>query len=193
MNGSLAEAGPKVSLVIGGARSGKSSLAGRLAMRLSGSGRLHLVATATAGDEEMADRIARHRADRAASGVGWILHEVPHDLPAVLGTFGPGDVVVVDCLTLWLANVTAGGAETPGDAAETACKGLIGALEATTATVVLVSNEVGWGIVPANPLGRSFRDAQGRVNARVAARADLVVGVMAGLPFVLKGRLPDGL
>ena len=171
---------PPLSLVIGGARSGKSGLAERL---VTGSGRTRrYIATAEAWDDEMRDRITRHRADR---GQGWITVEAPLDLTAALAKADPTEVVLVDCATLWLTNHLLAEHDL---AAETAA--LLAALAACAAPVVVVSNEVGWGIVPDNALARAFRDAQGRLNQQIAAEAGLVVGVMAGLPMVLKGRLP---
>ena len=172
---------PRLSFVIGGARSGKSALAERLA---TGSTRpRRYIATAEAWDDEMRARIARHRADR---GAAWETVEAPLDLCAALAGAGQDQVALVDCATLWLTNHLL--AEHDLDA-ETAL--LLAALEACPAPVIMVSNEVGWGIVPDNALARAFRDAQGRLNQRLAAQADLVVGVMAGLPMVLKGRMPS--
>ncbi len=164
-------------LVLGGARSGKSSYARRLA---EGTGLLPvLVATATAGDAEMADRIARHRADRDPAL--WRVIEEPLDLPGVLrDTAGPGVVLVVDCLTLWLTNLMCG-ADDPAAEAR-----LCDALRGAAGPVVLVSNELGLGLVPETPLGRAFRDRQGRLNQEVAAICDAVVFVAAGLPMPLK-------
>lgn len=169
---------PKLSLVIGGARSGKSRLAEGLA-RASGLPRSY-IATAEAWDDEMRARIARHIADR---GDGWTTFEAPRDLTGALAA-APG-VALVDCATLWLTNVMLGGGEI---AAETPA--LLAAIAARPGPVIVVSNEVGWGIVPDNALARDFRDEQGRLNQRLAEAADLVVGVMAGLPMVLKGQLP---
>lgn len=172
---------PRLSLVVGGARSGKSSLAERL-VRASGLPRTY-IATAEAWDDEMADRIARHRDDR---GADWRTVEAPRDLAGALA--GAGGAVLIDCATLWLTNVMLAGADVGVEVA-----GLLAALAAHPGPVVVVSNEVGWGIVPENALARAFRDEQGRLNQQIAAAADLVVGVMAGLPMVLKGRLPEGL
>lgn len=167
--------------MIGGARSGKSGLAERLA---TGSTRpRRYIATAEAWDDEMRARIDRHRADR---GAGWETVEAPLDLCAALAGAGQDQVVLVDCATLWLTNHLLAEHDLE---AETAA--LLTALAACPAPVIMVSNEVGWGIVPDNALARTFRDAQGRLNQRMAAQADLVVGVMAGLPMVLKGRMPS--
>lgn len=169
----------ELALVVGGARSGKSRYAEGLVRRRPGP--WHYIATAEAWDQEMADRIAQHRTDR---GPDWITHEAPRDLAGVLRSIGNGQVLV-DCLTLWLSNHLLAGSDI---AAETA--GLEAALAACPCPVTLVSNEVGWGIVPENALARAFRDAQGRLNQRLAARADLVLTTIAGLPLALKGDLP---
>lgn len=169
---------PKFTLILGGARSGKSRLAERLAAA-SGLPRVY-VATAEIWDDEMADRIARHKTDR---GAGWTTFEAPRDIAGVLAR--AKGVVLIDCATLWLTNVMLGGGDI---AAETAA--LIAAIAACPGPVIMVSNEVGWGIVPDNRLARDFRDEQGRLNQRLAEAADVVAGVMAGLPMVLKGQLP---
>lgn len=171
---------PRLTLVTGGARSGKSGLAEAM---LTGSGLTRrYIATAQAWDDEMRARIALHRESR---GAGWITMEAPLDLPSALAAAGPGDAVLIDCATLWLTNHLL--ADHDLDAQGTT---LLAACAACAAPVVVVSNEVGWGIVPENALARRFRDAQGRLNQRIAAQAGLVVGVMSGLPMVLKGTLP---
>lgn len=172
---------PPLSLVTGGARSGKSAFAERLT-RL-GPAPHGYIATAEAWDDEMRDRITRHRTDR---GDGWQTVEAPLDLPAALSqTRG---TVLIDCATLWLTNHLLADHDLDAETAR-----LLGALARHTAPVVIVSNEVGWGIVPENALARRFRDAQGRLNQRLAAKADLAVAVIAGLPLVLKGILPGGM
>ena len=172
---------PGLSLVVGGARSGKSRLAERL---VSGTGlRRHYIATAEAWDDEMRTRIAAHQMGR---GPDWITHDAPRDVASVLTGVTAADVVLLDCATLWLTNLMLAEADL---AAETAA--LLAALAACAAPVVIVSNEVGWGIVPDNALARAFRDYQGRLNQQMAAQAGLVLGVMAGLPMVLKGTLPE--
>ena len=129
-------------------------------------------------------RIAQHRADR---GAGWQTVEVPRDLAGALAAVPADAVVLVDCATLWLTNHLLAEADLDAQSA-----GLLAALAACAAPVAVVSNEVGWGIVPDNALARRFRDAQGRLNQQMAAQADLVVAVMAGLPMALKGAVPRG-
>lgn len=164
----------RVTLVLGGARAGKSGYA----LALLGGGLF--VATAEAGDAEMAERIAAHRAERGAS---WATIEEPLDLPAVLRRHaGDRRPILVDCLTLWLSNLM----HRDRDIAE-ATAALLAALEDRGSETVLVTNEVGLGIVPDNALARRFRDAQGTLNRRIAARADRVIFMAAGLPLVLKG------
>lgn len=167
---------PDVTLVLGGARSGKSAHAERLCERAAA--RLYL-ATAEAGDDEMAERIRRHRARR---GPAWTTVEEPVELAAALGRYAaPDRPVLVDCLTLWLSNVMAAGRDVGAERER-----LVGALAATAGPVVLVSNEVGLGLVPETPLGRAFRDEAGRLNQAVAAVAGRVVFVAAGIPLTLK-------
>ncbi len=167
---------PKLTLVLGGARSGKSRFAEGL-VAATGLPKTY-IATAQAFDHEMAAKIARHRSDR---GAGWVTIEAPLELEAALCDVPAGGVVMVDCLTLWLSNQMLAGLGS---------EGLLSALKGCRSPVVCVSNEVGMGLVPDTPLGREFRDAQGRLNQEVAALADLVVFVAAGLPLVLKGQLP---
>ena len=162
-------------LVLGGARSGKSRYAESLIP-----GEALYIATATASDEEMRARIAAHRARR---GARWEVVEEPLELAECLARHArPGRPVLVDCLTLWLSN-TMLAERSP----ETGRALLLAALRAAPAPVVLVSNEVGLGIVPATPLGRAFRDEAGRMNQEIAGMADRVVFMAAGLPLVLKG------
>ena len=166
----------RTTLFLGGARSGKSRLAQAAAEALPGP--LTYLATGEAGDEEMAARIARHRADR---GPRWRTVECPVALPDAIDAAGEA-VVLVDCLTLWLSNLMLGGHDL--DAARSA---LVERVAAPRGPLLLVSNEVGLGLVPETPLGRAFRDEAGRLNQAVAAAADRVVFVAAGLPLVLKG------
>lgn len=170
----------KLALVLGGASSGKSAFAEGL-VTSSGRPRVYL-ATAQAWDPEMQEKIDRHRAMR---GGGWRTLETPLDVAGALGGISPTEAVLLDCATLWLSNLLLADADL--DAAEA---DLFDALDACAAPVVVVSNEIGLGLVPDSPLGRRFRDAQGGLNRRLAARADLVVFVAAGLPLTLKGALP---
>jgi adenosylcobinamide kinase / adenosylcobinamide-phosphate guanylyltransferase len=172
----------KLSLVLGGARSGKSRYAESLVSALPPpwQGRRTYVATAEPGDAEMTERIAVHRARRGAS---WRTIEAPRDLAGSLQAACDAPVLV-DCLTLWLSNLMLGGADIDAE-----MERLDHALAAAAAPVVMVANEVGYGIVPEHPLGRRFRDMQGVLNQRIAARADRVVLVVAGLPLALKGAL----
>ena len=168
----------KSTLVLGGARSGKSRFVQGLAEN-SGLAPV-MIATAEAGDAEMAARIARHRAERDAR---WMTREVPFALVAALAEEArPGRIVVVDCVTLWLSNLMCAGQD-----AEAAGLELAAGLAQLAGPVVLVSNEVGFGLVPETELGRAFRDVQGRVNQALAAAAERAVLVVAGLPLVLKG------
>jgi len=166
----------KLTLVLGGARSGKSRYAEGLMAALPPP--WIYVATAEAGDAEMAERIALHRTRR---GDDWQTIEAPHDLPAALAAAAAGAPVLVDCMTLWLSNRMLAGADMEAEAAR-----LETALDDRRGVAVLVSNEVRFGIVPDNALARRFRDLQGRLNQRLAARADRVVLVVAGLPVVVK-------
>jgi adenosylcobinamide kinase / adenosylcobinamide-phosphate guanylyltransferase len=167
-------------LVIGGARSGKSRFAEGLIAATHRPKRY--IATAEAWDDEMRARIAQHQADR---GEGWVTVEAPRDLGRALRTATADEAVLVDCATLWLTNHLLGDADLD---AETAA--LLAALSTCASPVVMVTNDVGGGVVPDNALARRFRDAQGRLNQRLAAQAGLVVTVIAGLPMVLKGQLP---
>lgn len=164
-------------LVLGGARSGKSGFAQSLAAR---DGRaVTLIATAEAGDDEMAARIAKHQQDRPT---GFTVMEEPLALAETLtATLHPARIVLVDCLTLWLTNIMLAGRDVEVEMAR-----LCGVITAASGSIILVSNEVGQGIVPQTPLGRAFRDHQGRVNAQVAQAVDGVVMMVAGLPLWLK-------
>lgn len=173
----------QVALVLGGARSGKSRYSVSLAAGFSPP-RL-FVATAEAKDPEMAARIEHHRKER---GPEWESREAPLDLPeALLAAQGQYGVIVVDCLTMWLTNLMLqDGASEAGTGA--ACHRLVEVLQGLTTPAILVSNEVGWGVVPDNPLARQFRDGAGWLHQRVAGTADLVVLVVAGLPLLIKAR-----
>jgi len=164
-------------LVLGGARSGKSAYAQRLA-EAAAPQRIYL-ATGEAHDPEMAERIARHRTER---GAGWTTREAPLALIEALGEEArPGRVALVDCLTLWLSNLMLAGRD-----AEAEAEKLVAGIRALAGPVIFVSNEVGLGIVPENALARKFRDVQGRANRRIASACDVVMLVSAGLPTLLK-------
>ena len=165
-------------LVLGGARSGKSAIAEREALEAARGRRPVLIATGQAFDDEMAARIARHRADR---GDRWQTIEAPLDLAGALSALGPDDVAVVDCLTLWLTNLMLGDVDLANARA-----GLVEALLDCRAALWLVSNEVGWGIVPDNALARRFRDEAGWLHQTLAAKADAAWLIVAGLPLRLK-------
>ncbi len=167
-----------VALVLGGARSGKSAFAELEVSRTDLPA--FYIATAEARDSEMAERIERHRMRR---GADWTTIEEPLELAEALATWiSPERAVLVDCLTLWLANLMA--ARRPiGEEVEVVCH----VLREASGPVVLVSNEVGLGIVPDNALARQFRDEAGTMNRRIAATAGRVVFVAAGLPLTLKG------
>jgi adenosylcobinamide kinase / adenosylcobinamide-phosphate guanylyltransferase len=165
---------PRLTLVLGGARSGKSRYAEGLVMRAAPP--WTYVATAEALDEEMRARIAHHRLRRDAR---WRTLEAPLDLVgAVAQTSGP---TLIDCLTLWLSNVLLAGRDVQAESER-----LLAAMATAPGPLVAVSNEVGLGLVPETPLGRAFRDAQGRLNQTVAAVADRVIFMAAGLPLTLK-------
>jgi len=167
----------QTTLVLGGARSGKSSLAESL-IAASGLARIY-IATAAAGDDEMRARIDHHREQR---GAGWTTREVELDLVEALARDSAvGTAVLVDCLTLWLSNLMHAGRDPARESAR-----LADWLRGASGPVVLVSNEVGLGLVPETPLGRSFRDAQGRLNQTIAAAVPDVAFVAAGLPLWLK-------
>jgi len=164
-------------LVLGGARSGKSAYAQDLA-EAAAPERLYL-ATAEAGDAEMAARIARHKAGR---GPGWSTREEPLELAGALAVEArPGRAVLVDCLTLWLSNLMLSGRDVEAEIGR-----LAQAIGALAGPAVFVSNEVGLGIVPEMKLGREFRDWQGRANREAAKACDAVVFVAAGLPTLIK-------
>ena len=171
-----------VTLLLGGARAGKSTIAARIASRWTGP--VALIATAEPRDEEMAARIARHRAERPPE---WTTVEEPLDLVRAMDGLPPGAGVILDCLTLWVSNAME--AELDDDEIEERARKAAAAAGARDGDLVAVSNEVGAGIVPANPLGRRFRDLLGRVNAIWAEHADRVLLVVAGRVVAL-GELP---
>jgi len=168
-------------LVLGGTRSGKSAYAQSCAEDAAGAqGRPIMIVTAQAFDDEMRSRIARHQTDRDAR---WITVEAPLDLVGAIAALGPDDITVVDCLTLWLSNLMAAEADI-----EAAFAALTSAVAATPARLLLVSNEVGWSIVPDNAMARLFRDHAGRLHQTLAKAADEVMLIVAGLPMTLKAR-----
>ena len=169
-----------VTLVLGGVRSGKSRFAQKLAAKASS---VAFVATARAVDAEMQDKIRRHQQERPRH---WRTVEEPLELARTLVECSPRfEILLVDCLTFFIANVL----ESEPKTLETRIDGLVNALETVSASVVLVSNEVGSGVVPPYPAGRQFRDLLGEVNQKVAAVADNVVLMVAGLPLTLRGQI----
>jgi adenosylcobinamide kinase/adenosylcobinamide-phosphate guanylyltransferase len=178
----------KLTLVLGGARSGKSSFAQKIAQDRGGD-RVVYVATAEAGDEEMRERIQKHRRSRPSN---WRTLEIPCDVgAAILTQAKDAPVVLLDCLTLLISNLLV---EADGPFAaeiETQITGEVDALVVCAKTLagdlIIVSNEVGMGLVPPYPLGRAFRDIVGRANQDLARNADEVYLLVAGIPMVLKG------
>lgn len=172
----------KLILVLGGARAGKSTFAMRLAMEVAGERSVTFIATAQALDDDMAQRIARHREERPPH---WSTIEEPYQLDRAFITASDSSVVLIDCLTLFVSNWLLCGEDLkPQEVSES----LLATLPFQTQTVICVSNEVGLGIVPETPLGRTFRDLLGRVNQQFAAAADEVYLLVAGLPLRLKPR-----
>lgn len=174
---------PALTLVVGGASSGKSDFAEQLVIS-AGRPKLY-IATAQAFDAEMAAKIAKHQQARAEDG--WATIEEPTALAQALSAQPPDGVVLVDCATLWLTNLIMAEADI---ASETDT--LLAALADAACPVIVVSNETGQGIVPENRMARAFRQHQGLLNRRLAAQAGLVVQVTVGLPHALKGTLPEG-
>jgi adenosylcobinamide kinase/adenosylcobinamide-phosphate guanylyltransferase len=174
---------PRLTLVLGGARSGKSRHAERLVEQAADNALY--AATAAALDDEMRARIAAHRARR---GPCWTTIEEPLALaPLLAAEARPERPILVDCLTLWLSNVMLAGRDVGAD-----IDALLATLPALRGPVVMVANEVGLGIVPENALARAFRDHAGRLNRDVAAAAGRVVFIAAGLPLVLKDAATAG-
>jgi adenosylcobinamide kinase/adenosylcobinamide-phosphate guanylyltransferase len=176
-------------LLLGGARSGKSALAVEIGTRAAAAGQhVVFIATATALDDDMTERIARHRTERPA----WPTIEEPHDLAGALRSVSPGALAIVDCLTLWVSNLMLRGHD---DDTIEALASDAAALAATTPTVT-VSNEVGLGVHPGNDLGRRYRDLLGRVNRAWAAAVDQTLFLVAGRavalsdPWDLLGSVP---
>jgi adenosylcobinamide kinase/adenosylcobinamide-phosphate guanylyltransferase len=189
------QAKPQLIVVLGGARSGKSAYGESLAKRLAGEAPVLYIATATASDDEMRERIARHQASRPPH---WLTVEEPRN-PASALHANAAPVALLDCVTLLVANhllahvddhnnpnvkdFTSAVAE---ESVDRTIGDLLDAWRAQSSTLIVISNEVGMGVVPPYPLGRVYRDCLGRVNARLAAEADTVLLMVAGLPIELK-------
>ncbi|MCZ0813742.1 MAG: bifunctional adenosylcobinamide kinase/adenosylcobinamide-phosphate guanylyltransferase [Pseudomonadota bacterium] len=171
---------PRLTFILGGAASGKTAFAESLVTG-AGRGRVYL-ATAEAHDDEMRAKIARHRDLR---GQGWRTIEAPTDPGRALAAIGGDQAVLIDCATMWLSNHLLADSDLEQAEAE-----LMAGLALCAAPVVIVSNELGLSVVPENALARRFRQLQGELNQKLAARSDLVVNVVSGLPQVLKGALP---
>jgi adenosylcobinamide kinase / adenosylcobinamide-phosphate guanylyltransferase len=172
-----------ITLVLGGARSGKSRWAQEQAARFS---RVTYLATARAGDSEMREKIARHRRERPGT---WRTVEAPTALPETIRSeSGRADVLLIDCFTLYVANVMHTGKKSEGHNTSRV-RELRDAIHSSTTSIIAVSNEVGSGVVPAFRSGRVYRDMLGQINQEVAAIADTVVLMVAGLPLPVKGRL----
>jgi adenosylcobinamide kinase/adenosylcobinamide-phosphate guanylyltransferase len=176
----------KLMLVTGGCRSGKSAYAQEEALRRGP--RRAYVATCPVFDGELAQRVAAHR--RAREGQGWVTIEEPLDLAGVFRRQGEFDVFLVDCITLWINNLMYEAQQAGGEITEShiewRCQAVLDAAADSRAAAIFVSNEVGLGIVPDNPAARRYRDLVGRANQALAARADRVVLVTAGIPLQLK-------
>lgn len=170
----------KLTFVLGGAASGKSAIAEQI-VAATGKPKVYL-ATAQAFDVEMKEKIKAHQQMR---GTGWTTIEEPLDIADIVRRQNPSDVLLIDCLTLWLTNIILAEQDT-----DQAFDGLLAELGKAPCDIVLVSNEVGHGIVPDNALSRQFRAAQGKLNQQIAAICNPVVAVMAGLPIPLKGEMP---
>jgi adenosylcobinamide kinase / adenosylcobinamide-phosphate guanylyltransferase len=166
----------RLTLVLGGARSGKSDYALKLAMAAPPP--WVFVATAEPLDAEMQDRIKRHK---EARGEGWITLEAPIDLASALEQAPVDAPVVIDCFTLWLSNLMLGGHSIEHEVGR-----LDAALDDRNAATIAVSNEVGLGVIPETPLGRTFRDEAGALNRHLAVQAGRVIMMVAGLPLTIK-------
>ena len=176
---------PSLTLMLGGAASGKSAFAERAIVKTCSDKAKIYIATAQAFDDEMQAKISDHRQARAADG--WTTVEEPLRLTAALEHASKDQVILLDCATLWLTNQLLAGADLHAESEK-----LIRALATCPAHVIVVTNEVGQGIVPEHAMSRQFREAQGKLNQGIAREAQLVVQVIAGLPLVLKGALPEG-
>lgn len=175
----------RIIFVIGGCRSGKSSHAQKLAEATASAGRVY-IATCIPYDDEMKDRVIRHQRVRDRS---WRTVEAPIELPsAVSSAVETDDVVLVDCLTLWTSNLLISPEASPY--VDRYVEDLVDALDRAPCPVIIVSNEVGAGIVPENRLARQFRDVMGTINQQIAACADEVVWTVAGIPVTIKRKDP---
>ena len=182
MDGTIASMSKEIILITGGARSGKSEYAERRAVEMGG--RRLYVATAEANDEEMAQRISEHRKRR---GTQWRTIEEPLELSeALLAERGTTDCALVDCLTLWISNLLIRHDKHASEKVEE----LIEKLPELNFHLVFVTNEVGWGIVPDNPLARKFRDLAGWTNQRIAQAANEVILMVSGMPMIAKKGVP---
>jgi adenosyl cobinamide kinase/adenosyl cobinamide phosphate guanylyltransferase len=180
-------------LVTGGARAGKSTFASQLAQELGGERDVCYLATAEPGDDEMRARIAAHRANRPA---GWRTLEIPRGLGPTLGSLMRADrpgVVLLDCMTMLVSNVLLAHADGAGTvdevwpAVEAEVNDVLGFAAETAVTMIVVTNEVGLGIVPANRVARVYRDLLGQANQRLASSSDFVYFVVSGIPLEIKG------
>lgn len=169
-----------MTLVIGGAASGKSRFAEKLV--LSRDQPRSYIATAQAYDSEMIEKIEKHRTQR---GANWDTYEAPLTPWNALGEIAPSHDVLLDCATFWLSNMLLGEHDLAAEQEK-----LFASITAFGGSIVVVTNEVGQGVVPDNKLARQFRQAQGELNQELATMADLVVFVTAGLPLALKGQIP---
>ncbi len=179
-----------LTLILGGARSGKSTWAERIA-RTEGGEHVLFVATAQPLDEEMRERIARHRSSRPPT---WRTLETPRQVGATIRqAYRQERVIIVDCITVLVGNIFMDAPNDPVRVRENAlaeADKLISVVQGLPAHTLIISNEVGMGIVPITPLGRAYRDILGEVNQRIAAAADNVYLIVAGIPLVVKGNLP---
>jgi adenosylcobinamide kinase/adenosylcobinamide-phosphate guanylyltransferase len=176
--------GKSLTLLLGGARGGKSAFAQHLAAQMSE--RVTFIATAEAGDEEMRARIAQHRASRPSH---WRTVEIPSSVAPAIRAAGPSEVVLLDCLALLVSNLLLGVGEDYAAAEQSVdreLRDLLAAYQEGAASLIIVTNEVGLGIVPAYPLGRIYRDLLGRANAQLARAADRVYLMVAGLALEIK-------